>query len=148
MGVPGRGGRQPCDPGDALSLLQGCPWPSVQLDSLALRVKLHLYTFRTLQSGFLKVSGGLAGGGAVHPQRRAWPRCSPALGASAELTGAALPLAGAVPQETPGRSSHSEPGEEEFGGNFANMVLAHFSFVFKLFVLCKLHQISTPVLFS
>ncbi|XP_043772293.1 protein transport protein Sec16A isoform X1 [Cervus elaphus] len=29
--------------------------------------------------------------------------------------------AGAAPQETPGRSSHSEPGEEEFGGNFANM---------------------------
>ncbi|KAB0380479.1 hypothetical protein FD755_008263 [Muntiacus reevesi] len=29
--------------------------------------------------------------------------------------------AGAVPQETPGRSSHSEPGEEEFGGNFASM---------------------------
>ncbi|XP_017911609.1 PREDICTED: protein transport protein Sec16A isoform X1 [Capra hircus] len=29
--------------------------------------------------------------------------------------------AGAVPQETPGRSSLSEPGEEEFGGSFANM---------------------------
>lgn len=84
----------------------------------------------------------------MHRQRRAWPRSSPAPGAGAELTGAALPLAGVVPQETPGRSSHSEPGEEEFGGNFANMVLAHFSFVFKPFVLCNLHRISTPVLFS
>ncbi|XP_055255473.1 protein transport protein Sec16A isoform X2 [Moschus berezovskii] len=28
---------------------------------------------------------------------------------------------GAVPQDTPGRSSHSELGEEEFGGNFADM---------------------------
>ena len=72
MGVPGRGaGGEPCDPGDTLSLLQGCPWPSVHLDNLALTVKLHLYTFRTLQSGCLKISGGLAGGGAVHPQWRA-----------------------------------------------------------------------------
>lgn len=68
------GGGQPCDPGDALTLLQGCPWPSVHLDNLALKLKLHLYMFRTVQSGSLKVSGGLAGGGAVHPQQRAWPR--------------------------------------------------------------------------
>lgn len=61
-------------------------------------------------------------------------RVLPTPGAGAELTRAALPLAGAAPQETPGRSSHSEPGEEEFGGNFANMVLAHFIFVFKLFI--------------
>lgn len=54
-----------------------------------------------------------------------------------ELTGAAFPLAGAVPQETPGRSSLSEPGEEEFGGNFASVVLAHFVFVCMLFVFCK-----------
>lgn len=92
-----------------------------------------------MQSGFQKgVSGALAGGGTVRPQQRAWPRSPPALGASAELTGAALPSAGVVPQETPGRSSRSEPGEEEFGGNFADTVFAHMVFVFKLFVFCKL----------
>lgn len=138
MGVPGWG-KQPCDPGDALTLLlQGYLWPSVHLDNLALKGKLHFYTFRTAQSGFLKAtSGGLACGGTVCRQRQAWPWSSPALGAGAKLTGAALPLAGAVPQETPGRSSLSEPGEEEFGGNFANTVLARFVFVFMLFVFCK-----------
>ena len=129
-------GKQPCDPGDALILLlQGYLWPSVHLDNLALKGKLHLYTFRTAQSGFLKAtSRGLACGGTVRPQRRAWPWSSPALGAGAKLTGAALPLAGAVPQETPGRSSLSEPGEEEFGGSFANMVLAHFVFMLFFFL--------------
>ena len=120
-------------------LLQGYPWPSVHLDKLSLKVKLHFYIVRTVQSGFLKVaSGALAGGGTVRPQRRVWPRSPPALGACAELTRTALPSAGVVPQETPGRSSRSEPGEEEFGRNFADTVFAHTAFVFKPFVFCKL----------